>query len=82
MKRHKKHLRLTKKFPFITFKGAGAPTCRIERKRIGYTAVVVHEGRPRVTTRISTLTRKGAEKVLRSEGCGGGLGRARRRRRR
>jgi len=49
--------------------------CRIERKGLRYQAVVIQEGRPRVTTRITTLTRKGAEKVLREEGCGGnGLG--------
>lgn len=54
--------------------------CRIRRKRIGYEALVVHEGRPRVTTRISTLTKKGAQRVLRAEGCTSGLGRARRRR--
>ena len=55
--------------------------CFIARKGLRYQAVVISEGRPRVTTRVSTLTRKGAEKVLREEGCGG-LGGARRRRRR
>lgn len=52
--------------------------CRIERKGLRYQAVVIQEGRPRVTTRITTLTKRGAEKVLREEGCGG-LGRAGRR---
>lgn len=56
--------------------------CFIARKGIGYQAVVISEGRPRVTTRITTLTRKGAAKVLREEGCEMGLGGARRRRRR
>jgi hypothetical protein len=54
--------------------------CEIKKRRIGYEAVVIHEGRPRVTTRVETLTRKGAMRVLAREGCGG-LGRARRRRR-
>ena len=56
--------------------------CRIERHGLRYKAVVVTDGRPRVTTRITTLTRKGAEKVLREEGCGGLSGARRRRRRR
>jgi hypothetical protein len=55
--------------------------CRIDRKRFRYEAVVVHEGRPRVTTRITALTRRGAEKILAQEGCGGSFGRARRKRR-
>ena len=50
--------------------------CEIKKRRIGYQAVVIHEGRPRVTTRVNTLTRKGAQRVLAEEGCGG-LGRTR-----
>ena len=55
--------------------------CGIKKRRIGYEAVVIHDGRPRLTTRIHTLTRKGAMRVLVREGCEEGLGRTRRRRR-
>lgn len=57
--------------------------CSIEKHGLTYQAVVVQDGRPRVTTRVTTLTRKGAEKVLAAEGCGGfGSSRKRRKRRR
>jgi hypothetical protein len=55
--------------------------CRIDKRRVGYDAVVIHQGRPRVTTRIHVFTRKGAERVLIQEGCSN-FGRARPRRRR
>lgn len=56
--------------------------CRIERKGLRYQAVVVHPGRPSTTTRMTALTRKGAERLLRAEGCGGLSGARKRRRRR
>lgn len=55
--------------------------CRVERRGLRYQAVVVHEGRPSTTTRVTALTRKGAERILRAEGCTS-LGGARRKRRR